>query len=58
MEVNKECIALFYLPSYSPALDQNHLEKNLIGSMRRLSKSPQRIASYFNHSALAYAKAA
>jgi hypothetical protein len=79
VEVNKERIALFYLPSYSPernpdeylngdlkselgckapAMDQNHLEKNLIGSMRRLSKSPQRVASYFNHPAVAYAKAA
>jgi hypothetical protein len=58
MKVNKECIALFYLPSYSPAMDQNHLEKNLIGSMRRLSKSPQRSASYFDHPAVAYAKAA
>jgi hypothetical protein len=26
--------------------------------MRQLSKSPQRIASYFNHPAVAYAKAA
>ena len=42
----------------APAMDQNHLEKNLIGSMRRLSKSPQRVASYFNHPAVAYAKAA
>jgi hypothetical protein len=25
--------------------------------MRQLSKSPQRIASYFNHPAVAYAKA-
>jgi hypothetical protein len=39
-------------------MDQNHLEKNLIGSMRRLSKSPQRVASYFDHPAVAYAKAA
>jgi hypothetical protein len=39
-------------------MNQQHLEKNLIGSMRRLSKSPQRIASYFNHPAVAYAKAA
>jgi hypothetical protein len=42
----------------APPMDQNHLEKNLIGSMRRLSKSPQRVASYFDHPAVAYAKAA
>lgn len=42
----------------APAMDQKHLEKNLIGSMRRLSKSPQRVASYFDHPAVAYAKAA
>jgi hypothetical protein len=41
----------------APPMDQNHLEKNLIGSMRRLSKSPQRVASYFDHPAVAYAKA-
>ena len=79
VEVNKERIALFYLPSYSPehnpdkylngdlkselgyrapTMDQKHLEKNLIGSMRCLSKSPQRIASNFDHPAVAYAKAA
>jgi transposase len=79
VEANKEHIALFHLPSYSPEhnpdeylngdlkselgrkappMNQQHLEKNLIGSMRQLSKSPQRIASYFNHPAVAYAKAA
>ena len=42
----------------APPMDQNHLEKNLIGSMRRLSKSPQRVASYFEHPAVAHAKAA
>jgi len=42
----------------APPMNQQHLEKNLIGSMRQLSKSPQRIASYFNHPAVAYAKAA
>jgi hypothetical protein len=39
-------------------MKQQHLEKNLIGSMRRLSKSQQRVASYFNHPGVAYAKAA
>jgi transposase len=39
-------------------MDQKHLEKNLIGSMLRLSKSQQRVAYYFDHPALAYAKAA
>jgi hypothetical protein len=39
-------------------MNQQNLEKNLIGSMRRLCKSPRRIASYFNHPAVAYAKAA
>jgi hypothetical protein len=39
-------------------MNQQHLEKNLISLMRRLSKSPQRIASYFGHPAVAYAKAA
>jgi hypothetical protein len=55
VEANKECIALFHLPSYSPEhnpdeylngdlkselgrkvppMNQQHLEKNLIGSMR------------------------
>lgn len=78
-EANKEHIALFYLPSYSPErnpdeylngdlkselgrkappMSQKHMEKNLIGSMRRLSKSPQRVAAYFDHPAVAYAKAA
>jgi hypothetical protein len=79
VELNKERIALLYLPSYSPErnpdeylngdlksalgrkaplMGQSHLEKNLIGSMRRLSKSPQHVASYFEHPAVAYAKAA
>ena len=79
VEANKESIALFRLPSYSPEhnpdeylngdlkselgrkappMNQQHLKKNLIGSMHRLSKSPQRIASYFNDPAVAYAKAA
>jgi transposase len=79
VEANKEHIALFHLPSYSPErnpdeylngdlkselgrkappMSQKHLEKNLIGSMRRLSKSPQRVASYFNPPDVAYAKAA
>jgi hypothetical protein len=42
----------------APTMSQKHLEINLIGSMRRLSKSPQRISSYFNHLAVAYAKPA
>ncbi len=79
VEANKERIALFHLPSYSPEhnsdeylngdlksdlgrnaapMDQKHPEKNLIESMRRLSKSPQRVASYFNHPAVAYSKVA
>ena len=79
VEANKEHIALFHLPSYSPErnpdeylngdlkselgrkappMNQSHLEKNLIGSMRRLAKTPQRIAAYFEHPAVAYAKAA
>ncbi len=79
VEANKERIALFHLPSYSPEhnpdeylngdlksdlgrkvppMDQKHPEKNLIGSMRRLSKSPQRVASYFDHPAVAYSKVA
>jgi transposase len=79
VEANKERIALFHLPSYSPErnpdeylngdlkselsrksppMDQRHLERNLIGSMRRLSKSPKRVASYFEHPAVTYAKAA
>jgi transposase len=79
VEANKERIALFHLPSYSPErnpdeylngdlkselsrkeppMDQGHLERNLIGSMRRLAKSPKRVASYFEHPAVTYAKAA
>jgi hypothetical protein len=34
-----------------------NIGKHLIGSMRHLSKSPQRFASYFDHPAVAYAKA-
>ena len=79
VEANKERIALFHLPSYSPErnpdeylngdlkselsrkappMDQGHLERNLIGSMRRLAKSPKRVASYFEHPTVTYAKAA
>jgi transposase len=79
VEANKERIALFHLPSYSPErnpdeylngdlkselsrkappMDQGHLERNLIGSMPHLAKSPKRVASYFNHPAVTYAKAA
>ncbi len=32
--------------------------RNLIASMRRLAKSPQRVAAYFEHPAVTYAKAA
>jgi hypothetical protein len=35
----------------APPMSQKHLENNLIGSMRRLSKFPQRFASYFNQAA-------
>jgi hypothetical protein len=38
-------------------MNQQHLEKNPIGSMRQFGKSPQRIATYFNHRSIAYAKA-
>jgi len=40
------------------AMNQKHMQKNLIRSMRRFSKSPQHVASYFDHQAVAYAKAA
>ena len=42
----------------APPMDHGHLERNLIGSMRCLAKSPKRVASYFEHSAVTYAKAA